>query len=553
MLYNFQGKPAQKERAVRILYLIAFAVCFTSFQGPLVDNEQAIYQSLDTFSELLTLVDRHTPGGAPSQELVEGAIDGLLEQLDPHSSFYNESRYQILREDQKGVFFGIGIIVGFQNGALTVISPLDGAPAATAGIRAGDVIAMIDDVITDKVDFNDAIRLLRGEEGSPVKVTVRRSGMEEPLVFSLKRAAIPSNNVRAHFMLNEQTGYIALRDFGETATKELVEAASTLEEAGMTQMILDLRGNPGGLLPQAIQISSLFIPGKKMVVSTKGRLKNANQEYFSSKNSPLAQVPLVVLINRGSASASEIVAGAVQDHDRGLIIGTSSWGKGLVQSVFPLAKGKKGLALTTSRYYTPSGRNIQGDYHSIDEYLNPSSAADLYFTPGKELNVFKTQHGRDVRQARGITPDVYIEVPDDPEIVQELEARHAAFFNFAARKQDTYGKITPDWEPDAEVIKAFFTYLNEEGIEAQGAEDHPALLGQKIKRQLLTIQGPEKAWTYGVSLDPQVKAALELFNKAKEILSVYNGEQSIREDYTTELKQFALLKRALREQVISEE
>jgi carboxyl-terminal processing protease len=367
--------------------------------------------------------------------------------------------------------------------------------------------------------------------------------MGEPLVFDLKRAAIPSNNVRASFMVDEVTGYIALRDFGETATKEIVEAAERLQTEGMQRMILDLRGNPGGLLPQAIQVSSLFIPGKKIVVSTKGRLKNASQEYYSSKNSPIDQLPLIVLINRGSASASEIVAGAVQDHDRGLIIGTSSWGKGLVQSVFPLDNGTKGLALTTSRYYTPSGRNIQGDYHSIEAYLNPSSAEDLYFEPALEKTTFKTRHGREVQQARGITPDVYIKLPDDPERVQKLEARHAAFFNFAARHQDEFGEITMDWEVTPEVMSAFYAYLTEEGISSDGLKAHAPLLQRKIKRQFLTIQGLDKALRYTVSEDPQVLAALELFGQAKELLRVYNGEQPIREDYGTELKQYAQLKR----------
>ncbi len=531
-------------RKTQLLALFLLIPAATALLKPKSTNKEAIFESLDTLAEIMTVVQQNAPGKMDGQELVEGAIDGLLGQLDPHSNYYNEDRFQTMKEDQKGSFYGIGIIVGFQNEQLTVISPLDGAPAFTAGIRAGDVIASIDKVVTKDLDFQDAIRLLRGEDGSQVEVTVRRQGFSEPLSFSIRRAEIPSENVRASFMLDQTTGYIALRDFGETAGKEVGEAMQSLESQGMKQLVLDLRGNPGGLLPQAIEVSSLFIPGKKLVVSTQGRLQNSSQEYYSEKTSPVEQVPLIVLIDRGSASASEIVAGAIQDHDRGLIVGVNSWGKGLVQSVFPLSKGSKGLALTTSRYYTPSGRNIQGSYESLEAYYNPGSSEALYFEPPNKETVFKkTRHGRDVMEVRGITPDVYIAHLKTPEVVLDLELRHSAFFNFATAHQEAYGKVDRDFKVDGRVLDAFMEFLKEKDIDVAPLAEHADILKKKLKYQFLYIANPKWSWEFLMKNDHQVGAAMELFTKAAELLDVYNGTVEIRSGYAQELRKYARLKK----------
>ena len=533
---------------LRLIALITLILLITGlFRPEQPSDEETIYRSLDTMAEIMTLVNQHAPGQVSGEEMVEGAIDGLLTQLDPHSNFYNEERYRTMKEDQKGSFYGIGIIVGFQNEQLTVISPLDGSPAMRAGIRAGDVIVRIDEVVTKELDFYDAIRLLRGEEGSPVTVAVKRRKLEDPLVFQLNRAEVPSDNVRASFMLPQKTGYVALRDFGETAAREVAEAALTLEEAGMERMILDLRGNPGGLLPQAIQVASLFIPGKKLVVSTRGRLQNATNKYYSEKKSPLKQLPLIVLIDRGSASASEIVAGALQDHDRGLIVGVNSWGKGLVQSVFPLSDGIRGLALTTSRYYTPSGRNIQGSYDSLDAYYNPESSENQYFQPPSDKeNLFRTTHGREVLEVRGITPDVYFSYRETPEAIQTLEAFHSAFFNFATEWQEKNGLVKPDWQPDDKIFASFTDFLEEQQIEHEDLSPHQEMIFHKIKYQCLYIHDAATAWEYLMNNDDHVKVAQELFGKAGELLEVYNSHDSVRPEYSEELRHFALLKKETR-------
>lgn len=530
----------------RIAAMIAFAALLSVYA---YNDDEALYSAMDTLAEILVLTQKQSPQEVPPHDLVEGAISGLLKQLDPHSSYYDADRYQTMREDQNGAFFGIGVIVGYQNRRLTVVTALEGAPAAKAGIRPGDVIVGIDGEDTSKSKVSDAVRLLRGEEGVPVILSISRPGMDEPLSFVLVRSEIPTNNVRGTFMVDDKTGYVALKDFGEHATAEVADAVLMMEDQGMEQLVLDLRGNPGGLLPQAISVAGLFLPGNKVIVSTKGRIRNANREYTSERRSHLKQIPLIVLIDRGSASASEIVAGAIQDHDRGLIVGVNSWGKGLVQSVFPLNSGISGLALTTSRYYTPSGRNIQGSYDSWESYYSPKSSEQLFFSNSeKSRRPFKTSKGRQVYEERGITPDVFIATPEDPEVVRELTFRHAAFFNFAAVYQEDFGVIDRDWEAGDAVLDRFEAFLMEKKLPTSGVRKHRDAVRAELTYQFLLISGAGEgeSWStrHALKNDSQFQAALDLFDEARELLQVYNGEQNLRDDYTDGLIQYARMQRA---------
>ena len=523
-------------------FFLAMAV-MVGFIRPEGSDKKAIYESLDTLAEILTIAKNQSPEPVSTQKLVNSAIDRLLDQLDPHSNYYDANRYQTMREDQKGSYYGVGILVGYQNERLTVVTPMAGGPAMRAGVKAGDVFRKIEDTDADTLDMSGAIRLLRGEKGSKVRVELERPGEKEIVRVVIERAEIPSENVRSFFMLDEKTGYVALKDFGETATQEMADAILELENKGMAQLILDLRGNPGGLLPQAIGVASLFIPGENLVVSTQGRTFSANQEYHSKKRSPIELSPLVVLIDRGSASASEIVAGAIQDHDRGLILGVNSWGKGLVQSVYPLSGGSKGLALTTARYYTPAGRNIQGSYDSLDDYYKPFSSKDLYFNSIQQeaLKSFKSSHGRDVVETRGITPDVYIAFPKIPSYVQNLDGQHNAFFNFATRVQDKVSHINSDWVASEGNLAEFKAFLDEEKLDTSDFEACKELILEKITYQLLHIQNPKWAWQFLIKKDNQIQAARSLFEQAKLLLNVYQGKEVLPEGYSSSLKHFAKL------------
>lgn len=531
-------------KSCRVCVLLMFALAGTAANRNLYDDE-SVYKSLDQLAEILSLTQTYLQEDQKESDLVNGAISGLLEQLDPHTNYYDQDSYQTMKEDQHGAFYGIGIIVGSQNGRLTVVSPMAGAPAAMAGIKAGDVIDAIDATATKKMTTNDAIRLLRGAEGTKVRVKILRSGVDEPLYYTLTRSEIPSLTVRASYMADPTTGYVALKEFGETATEEVDEALKKLSSLGMRQVILDLRGNPGGLLPQAIGVASLFLAPDKLVVSTKGRMKNANQKFYTNGKYNWETLPLIVLIDRGSASASEIVSGAIQDHDRGLLVGVSSWGKGLVQSVFPLSHGATGLALTTSRYFTPSGRNIQGDYASLEDYYNPKSAHDMFFATGESEGnaAFKTAHGRPVQQVRGITPDVYVSFPQEDLLAQELDNTHNAFFNFCTEHQDSAGPITAQFEVNDALLDTFKAWLMEKQIPADTFEQSREELRQKLTFQYLytaiSSESEAMAWSYRMRHDRHVAAALELFPQARELLKVYKGEQPLRAGYTAELRAYA--------------
>lgn len=527
-------------------------LCLLFLTGPLRvpqgESADPLTQQMDRLAEIMTLVVNESGHSVDQGELVEGAINGLLSQLDPHTLYYSEDRYRTMKEDQRGSYYGIGIHIGLENGHLTVIAPIAGTPAAAAGVRAGDQIVAINHDSTTQISIAEAIRRLRGGQGESVWVTLKRLGVHETIDMELVRAEIPAHNVRASFLLDPQTGYISLKDFGETATEEMVNAIQLLESDGMKRLVLDLRGNPGGLLPQAIGVASLFVPGDKVVVSTQGRMNNANQEYRSELRSEVTLMPLIVLIDRGSASASEIVAGAIQDHDRGLIVGVTSWGKGLVQSVFPVGNGSKGLALTTARYYTPSGRNIQGPYDSIDDYYHPKSSEELFFgvrSDGVNRQRFFTIAGREVLQVRGIVPDVYIAYPKNPELVDRLELRHNAFFNFATLNQDRYGRLGRDWQVPDEVLIDFYAFAKDRGFSLSWdqVQEHQVVIKKKLAYQLLHTKDPNEAWRFLMGHDVHIQATVDLFDEAKELLDVYGGKSPLRANYASDLKDYARLHR----------
>ncbi len=526
-------------------FLLLLLLCLGSAWVDEPDEAARVDLQLQRLAEIMTLALDKSAHNAPSPDMVEGAIQGLLNRLDPHTVYYSADRYRTMKEDQRGSYFGVGLHIGIENGVLTVVSPIADTPAASAGIRAGDLIMAIDDQFAQKMSVSEAIRHLRGNEGEAVNVSLKRIG-REAFDVSLIRAQIPTKNVRATFMLDDQTGYISLKDFGETATEEVADAILGLRSEKMQRMILDLRGNPGGLLPQAIGVASLFVPGEKVIVSTQGRMSNANQEYRSDPVSPIQPFPLIVLIDRGSASASEIVAGAIQDHDRGLIVGVTSWGKGLVQSVFPVGNGSKGLALTTARYYTPSGRNIQGPYDSIDEYYHPKSSEQIFFEPQVQSGQkFYTIAGREVLQVRGIVPDVYIAYAKNKALVEQLQYKYNAFFNFATANQDRYGNINSEWIMPEEVVVEFYGFVKDRGYEVayEALLEERSALTQNITYELLSTKHFDEAWRYLIMNDVHVKASQDLFDEAKELLDVYDGKVPLRDSYAHDLKEYARLHR----------
>jgi len=321
-------------------------------------GSQETYENLKVFTEVLSLIERNYVEGVDSEKIVEGAIKGMLKTLDPHSSYMPPEVYKEMQVETQGSFGGLGIEITIRDSVLTVVSPIEDTPAFRAGLKSGDKIIKVEGEDTMDMTLFDAVKRLRGPKGAPVTITILRPGEKEPFDVTIVRDIIKIKSVR-HNLLGDGIGYVKIRNFNQNTSNELGKALKEMETAKIRGLVMDLRNNPGGLLEQAVEVSDLFLGGKKVIVSTKGRLKNQNMTFNSHGKGAHLKYPMVILVNAGSASASEIVAGAMQDYKRAVILGEQTFGKGSVQTIIPLSDGS-GLRLTTARYYTPSGKLIQG-------------------------------------------------------------------------------------------------------------------------------------------------------------------------------------------------
>jgi carboxyl-terminal processing protease len=420
-------------------------------------------------------------------------------------------------------------------GKITVIAPMEGTPAYKMGIRAGDLIVAIEDEeLKEDVSTDEVVRKLRGPKGTQVTISIRRTGIDEPIRMTITRAEIPTLSVPYAFLVGPDTGYVLLRDFTHTSSHELAASVEKLEKQGARKLLLDLRGNPGGVLDQAVDVADLFLPKGSKVVYTRGRTNSSAQDFFVPGEGNHFERPLVVLINRGSASASEIVAGAIQDHDRGLIVGQRSWGKGLVQSVYTLPYGA-GLALTTARYYTPSGRWIQRDYSDLLAYVNPTDtdgASSDTSAPSDELprqagEAFYTDAGRVVYAAGGITPDVLVRNNFDSKLLTQLLAR-SMFFNFAVNWVAKHPETREDFAVTPEIRQSFFQFVeaskfsSAEELQRQWSEDpNRNLIDTALRIEIANVKfGLEAGRRVQISSDTQVQKAMTLFDEAARIAAL---------------------------------
>jgi len=334
------------------------------------------YETIETFTSVLTLVQKNYVDPVTTKQLIEGAITGMLAALDPHSAYLPPESYKELQVDTRGTFGGLGIEITIRNNVLTVVSPIEDTPAYRAGIKPGDQIIKIDEEFTKDMPLTEAVRRMRGAPGTKVRLTIRREGSMKPIELTLTREIIKIQSVKAR-MLDKGYAYVRITQFQERTDDDLQKALAKLEQengGALSGLILDLRNNPGGLLTQAIKVADEFIDSG-LVVYTDGRLESQKQKYFAHKQGSHTDFPMIVLVNAGSASASEIVAGALQDHRRALVLGTQTFGKGSVQTILPLEENSA-IRLTTARYYTPNGRSIQATGITPDIVLeNPPSLA----------------------------------------------------------------------------------------------------------------------------------------------------------------------------------
>lgn len=520
------GMRRSWRNAAIALFIVALALGGLLGDRLLAVTDEA-RDSLRLYTELINVAHERYGAEVSYKDLVYSSVNGMLRTLDPHTTFLSPEAYEGMREKQQTSFYGLGILVGVRNGQLTVISPIDGTPASRMGIQAGDVISTIEGEATDTMSLDEAVGKLKGPKGTQVKITIVRRGLDEPLPMSVTRAEIPQTTVRQAYMLNPTTGYILITEFSRGTGREVADAIDKLKKDGMKQLVVDVRNNGGGLLDQAIEVADQFLPEESVIVETKGRTRDSFQSYKASGKYPALDVPVVVLVNEGTASASEILAGALQDHDRAMIVGTPSWGKGLVQTVYNLSYGA-GLALTTAKYYTPSGRLIQRDYTSYFDYYTHADAGspEMNGKQVKDDEIFHTDLGRKVYGGGGITPDVLIKEEELSQFEQFLLSRNA-YLNFALDYAKR-NKITPDWKADqAKIVDEFRQWLVKEkfataeqvaeGLAQQAARDGSML---QIRAELLNLAAGQEARHRTLSEgDQQLQQALNLFGQAATMLA----------------------------------
>ncbi len=482
-------------------------------------SDEDLKSSIKSFTKVYDIVDQNYADKLSADKgIYKGAIPGMLRTLDPHSNFFDPKEFAGLREEQHGMYYGIGMLIGPQprTGRPMVIHPFGGTPAYKAGIRPGDMLLEVNDKRVDSLTTTEVAEMLKGPKGTKVQVIVNREGTAKPITFNMMRDEIPRNSVDVAFWVKPGIAYMRIQSFTETTGREVEENLKTLGEQNIKGLILDLRENPGGLLDQGVATAGHWLDRGQTVVSHKGRAY-PEKPYLARGSQYGENYAIVILVNRLSASAAEIVAGALQDHDRAWILGEVTFGKGLVQTVYPLPDNT-GLALTTQHYYTPSGRLIQRDYSNI-------SFLDYYYgkhTDQKDpLDVKKTDLGRTVYGGGGITPDEKFEPAKlDPFEISIM--RKNAFFNYSSQYfsgHDT--KLAKGWNPDESVIEGFHDYLMKQGVaftEADWTRDHAWIRDQVKAEMYITAFSYEDHQRLVVEQDPEVQKAIEAMPKASSLL-----------------------------------
>jgi carboxyl-terminal processing protease len=525
-------------RSRRSLVLIFLVILTCGFLGVLfgrteeatADGENGMRDSAHTFAQVYSVIEQNYAEKVDADKAIyNGAIPGMLRVLDPHSNFFDPKQYSALQEEQRGRYYGVGMQVGPRNNKVIVIAPFAGAPAYRAGIRPGDIIVAIDGKPTDNMTTSEVADLLKGPKGTPVRIAILREGTAKPLEFSVVRDEIPRYSVDLHFLIRPGIGYMHVSGFQETTEAETTAALDEMGE--LKGLVLDLRNNPGGLLSEGVGVADKFLRKGQVIVSHHGR--NSPEKVYRAAHGSTKDYPIVVLVNHGTASAAEIVSGAIQDHDRGLIAGESTFGKGLVQTVYRLSENT-GLALTTAKYYTPSGRLIQRDYSGVSLY-------DYYYnrnTDDNSINGVKqdeanrevklTDSGRTVYGGGGITPDVKIAPPKANTFQGEL-LRKYTFFNFAKHYSISH-KVEKNFQVDDGVMQEFRNFLADGKLpytEKDLAENNDWVRSSIRSELFVGAFGQQEGMQVQAEADPVVLKALELMPKAKELAD--NARKTIAE------------------------
>ena len=511
-----------------------------------VASDGNVYQQARLFDDVLGHVSTYYVDSLGETDLYQKATRGMLEQLnDPYSVLLTGDDYKALTEQTSGNYAGLGIQIDVRDGWITVVAPLPETPAERAGIETGDQIIEVDGKSTEGWKNDEAVKALRGEPGSRVGITIRRAGITDPIKYRLTRAQIHMRSVPPGTLFDSGVGYISLNPVSETSAEELRQEIGGMKVKGMKSLILDLRGNPGGLLDQGVKVADLFLDTRQEIVATRGRARGSTKEFFDEARQVWPDLPIVVLVNDGTASAAEIIAGALQDHDRAVVVGAPTFGKGLVQTLFPLGEGVA-LKLTTARWFTPSGRTIQRIAKDEEDQATQAAMAVVSDTvlgaPDKEATdsalkerpIFHTDAGRVVRGGGGIVPDLVVRL--DSLTTSEREFAKAlgnglpqyrdALTSIALEAKKTHGVKSESFEVTPEMRQQVYTRLQARKLQIspsvfQGAG---ALIDEQLGYEIARyVFGRPAEFRRRAANDLQMRTAMGLLRKAqtpKELLSL---------------------------------
>ncbi|MEP7149484.1 MAG: S41 family peptidase [Acidobacteriota bacterium] len=492
------------------------------------------------YTEAIDVIDKNYVGKVDHEKVADTSIQSMLWTLDPHSSFFTSDEFRKLYEEQGSQFYGVGVSILQHRDGVYVQSVIPNTPADKAGLRYGDRFLQVDGKDATEWTSAEVSKNVRGKGGTPVKVKIERASSAAPLDFEIIRGGVPLPSIRSYFMLPNGVGYVGLTGgFQETTSAELTDAIKDLQKQGMKSLVLDLRGNPGGLLPQAIEVVGKFVPSGQTVVSVKGRAAYAKTQELRSKGGQIENFPLVVMINGGSASASEIVAGAIQDYGRGVVVGTESFGKGLVQRVFQLPYDT-GLTLTTARYYTPYGRSLQRDYSSgsIYDYYShqdDTAAASEDAKPKPAGSPVTTANGRVLYGGRGIEPDVKVAAVEYNALRfrindaafyftrQIVAGKIAGFENYKVDRQNQSPTLAPGalqiTDKLFEAFRAFTVADKKSGLSVENIDGQVDFAKTRLREELATANYSNEAGIQVLlEVDPQILKAMESIPEARRML-----------------------------------
>ena len=511
----------------RGLVLLAAVLFISALLGGVFGTTRArassandVQDSLKQFTSVLSVVERNYADPVDVDKAIyDGAIPGMLHVLDPHSNFFDPKQYALFREEQQGKYYGVGMTVSLRDNQTVVVAPFVGSPAFKAGIRPGDIVLKVDGKSCDGLSTIEVADMLKGAKGTSVHISLGREGWQKPIEVDIIRDEIPRPGVEYSTMIRPGIGYVRVSTFNETTDSDLAEALNKMDYPKLDGLVLDLRNNGGGLLNQAVGMADMLLDKGELVVSHRGE-HSAERPYFALHGNQGLRIPLVILVNGGTASASEIVSGAVQDHDRGLIVGETTFGKGLVQTQINLPEDTA-LLLTTARYYTPSNRLIQRDYKNVtlyDYHYNPQ--------PPKAPEVKLTDSGRKVFGGGGITPDDIVAAPKPDDFIQLLY-RRGIFYplpqgvgDFVRYYLGEKPNVTKDFVVTDAVMSQFRDFLNQKHIKFtdENIQQNAAFLKWQIRREVFTsVFGQNEGYRVALEQDPQLDKAIELIPQARAL------------------------------------